>query len=45
MFRSLAELQGTPGFKKRLEREFPQGAAELEGSGEDDSLSRRRLCA
>ncbi len=43
MFRSLAELQGTAGFKKRLEREFPQGAAELEGSGEDDSLSRRRF--
>lgn len=49
MFRSLGEMHGTPGFQERLEREFPQGAAELERSetgaeGEDDSeLSRRRF--
>ena len=43
MFRSLAEWHGTAEFKKRLEREFPRGAAELESSGEDDSVSRRRF--
>ncbi len=43
MFRSLAELHGTAEYQKRLEREFPRGAAELERRGEDDSVSRRRF--
>ncbi|MCP4846445.1 MAG: TAT-variant-translocated molybdopterin oxidoreductase, partial [Verrucomicrobiaceae bacterium] len=43
MFRSLAELHDTAGFKERLEREFPQGAAELERCGEEDPVSRRRF--
>src|SRR5688572_1232151 len=30
-WRSLDELAGTPGFKAQVEREFPEGAAELEG--------------
>ncbi len=30
-WRSLDELADTPGFKAQLEREFPQGAAELDG--------------
>jgi molybdopterin-containing oxidoreductase family iron-sulfur binding subunit len=30
-WRSLDELAGTPGFKAQLEREFPEGAAELDG--------------
>jgi molybdopterin-containing oxidoreductase family iron-sulfur binding subunit len=30
-WRSLAEFADTPEFRARLEREFPQGAAELEG--------------
>ena len=36
-WRSLEELAGTPEFRARLEREFPQGAAELEG----DEVTRR----
>jgi molybdopterin-containing oxidoreductase family iron-sulfur binding subunit len=36
-WRSLEELADTPGFRERLAREFPQGAAELEG----DEISRR----
>jgi MoCo/4Fe-4S cofactor protein with predicted Tat translocation signal len=36
-WRSMEELAQTPGFKERLAREFPQGAAELEG----DEISRR----
>ena len=30
-WRSLDELAGTPGFRAQLEREFPEGAAELDG--------------
>jgi molybdopterin-containing oxidoreductase family iron-sulfur binding subunit len=30
-WRSLDELTGTPGFKAQIEREFPEGAAELDG--------------
>ena len=30
-WRSLDELAGTPGFKSNLAREFPEGAAELDG--------------
>jgi MoCo/4Fe-4S cofactor protein with predicted Tat translocation signal len=30
-WRSLDELTGTPGFKAQLQREFPEGAAELDG--------------
>ena len=30
-WRSLDELAGTPGFKAQLEREFPEGASNLEG--------------
>ena len=30
-WRSLDELQGTPGFKAQLEREFPEGADTLDG--------------
>ncbi len=30
-WRSLDELAGTPGFKAQLAREFPEGAAELDG--------------
>src|SRR5688572_1238645 len=30
-WRSLDELAGTPGFKAQVEREFPDGAASLEG--------------
>jgi len=30
-WRSLDELAGTPGFKAQLEREFPEGASELDG--------------
>ncbi|MEO6003543.1 MAG: TAT-variant-translocated molybdopterin oxidoreductase [Opitutus sp.] len=30
-WRSLDELAATPGFRAQLEREFPQGAAELDG--------------
>jgi molybdopterin-containing oxidoreductase family iron-sulfur binding subunit len=36
-WRSLEELADTPEFRAKLEREFPQGAAELEG----DEVSRR----
>jgi len=36
-WRSLDEFAATPEFRARLEREFPQGAAELEG----DEMSRR----
>ena len=36
-WRSVEELANTPGFQERLKREFPQGAAELEG----DEISRR----
>jgi molybdopterin-containing oxidoreductase family iron-sulfur binding subunit len=36
-WRSVEELANTPGFRERLAREFPQGAAELEG----DEISRR----
>jgi len=36
-WRSLEEFTGTPEFRVRLEREFPQGAAELEG----DEVTRR----
>ncbi|MEJ0000226.1 MAG: TAT-variant-translocated molybdopterin oxidoreductase [Verrucomicrobiota bacterium] len=31
-WRSIEELANTPGFRERLAREFPQGAAELDGS-------------
>ncbi|NCG27705.1 MAG: TAT-variant-translocated molybdopterin oxidoreductase [Verrucomicrobiales bacterium] len=41
MFRSLGELEQSPSFVNRLEREFPQGAAELNREGDEDSLSRR----
>jgi len=41
MFRSLGELEQSPAFLNRLEREFPQGAAELNREGDKDSLSRR----
>ena len=41
MFRSLGELEQSPAFVSRLEREFPQGAAELNREGDKDSLSRR----
>ena len=41
MFRSLGELEQSPAFLNRLEREFPQGAAELSREGDKDSLSRR----
>jgi molybdopterin-containing oxidoreductase family iron-sulfur binding subunit len=41
MFRSLSELEQSPAFVNRLEREFPQGAAELSREGDEDSLSRR----
>ncbi len=30
-WRSLDELAGSPGFQAQLEREFPEGAAELDG--------------
>src|SRR4051812_19324236 len=30
-WRSLDELAGTPGFKAQLDREFPEGASELDG--------------
>ncbi|MBI5689453.1 MAG: TAT-variant-translocated molybdopterin oxidoreductase [Verrucomicrobia bacterium] len=30
-WRSLGELAGTPGFRAQLEREFPEGASELDG--------------
>ena len=43
MFRSLGELHATDEFKQRLEREFPQGAAELSRSDEDEAVSRRRF--
>jgi MoCo/4Fe-4S cofactor protein with predicted Tat translocation signal len=36
-WRSLEEFAGTPEFRAKLEREFPQGAAELEG----DEVTRR----
>jgi molybdopterin-containing oxidoreductase family iron-sulfur binding subunit len=36
-WRSVEELADSPGFRERLKREFPQGAAELEG----DEISRR----
>jgi MoCo/4Fe-4S cofactor protein with predicted Tat translocation signal len=36
-WRSLEEAAGTPEFRAKLEREFPQGAAELEG----DEVTRR----
>ncbi|HEX4139916.1 MAG TPA: TAT-variant-translocated molybdopterin oxidoreductase [Candidatus Methylacidiphilales bacterium] len=36
-WRSVEELANTPGFQEQLKREFPQGAAELEG----DEVSRR----
>ncbi len=36
-WRSVEELANSPGFQDRLKREFPQGAAELEG----DEISRR----
>jgi MoCo/4Fe-4S cofactor protein with predicted Tat translocation signal len=36
-WRSVEELANTPGFQDQLKREFPQGAAELEG----DEVSRR----
>jgi len=36
-WRSLEEFAGTPEFRARLEREFPQGAAELQG----DEVTRR----
>jgi len=36
-WRSMEEAANTPEFRARLEREFPQGAAELEG----DEISRR----
>jgi molybdopterin-containing oxidoreductase family iron-sulfur binding subunit len=36
-WRSVEELANTPGFQEQLKREFPQGAAELEG----DEISRR----
>ncbi len=38
-WRSLEELAETPEFKERLEREFPQGAAEFNG----DEVSRRHF--
>ncbi|RZO13091.1 MAG: 4Fe-4S dicluster domain-containing protein [Verrucomicrobiaceae bacterium] len=41
MFRSLGELEQSPAFVSRLEREFPQGAAELNREEGEDSLSRR----
>ena len=41
MFRSLGELERSPSFVNRLEREFPQGAAELGREDGEDSLSRR----
>ena len=41
MFRSLGELERSPSFVSRLEREFPQGAAELGREDGEDSLSRR----
>ncbi|MDE0570477.1 MAG: TAT-variant-translocated molybdopterin oxidoreductase [Verrucomicrobiales bacterium] len=41
MFRSLSELEQSPAFVNRLEREFPQGAAELSREDDEDSLSRR----
>jgi len=28
-WRSLGELDGSPGFREQLEREFPEGASEL----------------
>ena len=31
-WRSLDELAATPGFQAQLEREFPQGAAEMNGT-------------
>ena len=36
-WRSLEEFAQTPGFREKLEREFPQGAAEFDG----DEISRR----
>ena len=36
-WRSLEEFAGTPSFREKLAREFPQGAAELEG----DEVTRR----
>ena len=42
MFRSLGELEKSPSFVSRLEREFPRGAAEFNREGDNnDSVSRR----
>ncbi len=43
LFRSLGELHDTAEYQKRLEREFPRGAAELALHDEDDGVSRRRF--
>ena len=41
MFRSLGELESTPSFVSKLEREFPRGAAEFNREEGEDSVSRR----
>ena len=41
MFRSLGELESTPSFVAKLEREFPRGAAEFNREEGDNSVSRR----
>ena len=41
MFRSLGELENSPSFVNKLEREFPLGAAEFNREGKKDSVSRR----
>ncbi len=41
MFRSLGELEHTPSFVSKLEREFPRGAAEFNREDGEDSVSRR----
>ncbi len=42
-WRSLGELDETPEFQSWLEREFPQGAAELAAPEEDGGVSRRNF--
>jgi MoCo/4Fe-4S cofactor protein with predicted Tat translocation signal len=40
---SLGQLEDTPAFRKWLEREFPQGAAEMTGEGDMESSRRSFL--
>ena len=42
-WRSAGQLEDTPAFREWLDREFPQGAAELEGEGEMETSRRSFL--